>query len=310
MNAQRKLLNAAVAAMLGVFTLSALTGPASAVLKLNPDIACISKTASPGIVNEGVSTNITYEVTVENVGAATANDVTITDALPGDVSFVSAAGCTHSLGTVTCDIGSLAAGADATRTIVVNAPDPAPGDDLTNVASVSASNDASAGNNGGPGTACEVTVEVRERPPETDIECVVKTADPETLTEGQSEDITYEVTFRNNGPDTAANVFVIDTLPSGLTPIAVPGNCSFNVVTEELTCDFGTVNAGVTDTLTFQVNVPDPQVTDEIVNVAEVGTSTPDVDVVNNTCAVEVEVIEKPCPPKKKHHWWWWWRWF
>jgi hypothetical protein len=81
------------------------------------------------------------------------------------VSFDSAsAGCLHAAGTVTCDLGSVAAGDVVTIEIAVNAADPLPGDDLTNVASVSASNDPNASNNGGPGTSCEVSATVVEQP--------------------------------------------------------------------------------------------------------------------------------------------------
>jgi uncharacterized repeat protein (TIGR01451 family) len=309
----RSVLNAVAAALLGAFTLSALTGPASAVIVVpRPDVACIIKTADPGTLDEGVSEDITYEVTVRSVGAGTADDVTITDTLPGDVTFVSAAaGCVHVAGTVTCDIGSLASGAQATRQIVVNAADPAPGDDLTNVASVSASNDASAGNNGGPGTSCEVTVGVKIIERKADMKCVLKTGDPETLDEGVSEDITYEVTVRNIGDGTANDVVITDELPDDVTFDSAAAGCVH--VAGIVTCDIGSLAAGAQATRQIVVNASDPTPGDDLTNTASVSASN-DTSASNNggpgtSCEVDAVVKEKPRHHKKKW-WWWWWHWY
>jgi uncharacterized repeat protein (TIGR01451 family) len=78
----------------------------------------LSKTdgADPVFVGE----NITYTIQVTNNGPDNATGVTVTDNLPGSVTFVSAsAGCNESSGTVTCTIGNLSASSNTSLQIVV-----------------------------------------------------------------------------------------------------------------------------------------------------------------------------------------------
>src|SRR5207248_3614200 len=66
-------------------------------------------------------TDITYTLTVTNNGPSASSGGTVTDVLPAQVSFVSAsAGCTSTAGTVSCSVGTLAAGATQPLTIVVH----------------------------------------------------------------------------------------------------------------------------------------------------------------------------------------------
>jgi uncharacterized repeat protein (TIGR01451 family) len=91
----------------------------------------------PALVTE--NEQFSYDLTVTNDGPADATDVVIVDPLPTNATFVSAdAGCTEAAGTVTCDIGALAAGDSVTRSITVVAG--SAGGDLTNTATVSAFN--------------------------------------------------------------------------------------------------------------------------------------------------------------------------
>ena len=84
----------------------------------------LSLAASPNPVF--VSSPLTYTVTVQNLGVANATGATITNTLPGTVTFVSASvsqgSCSQSAGVVTCNLGTLNAGVTATATISVTAP--------------------------------------------------------------------------------------------------------------------------------------------------------------------------------------------
>jgi uncharacterized repeat protein (TIGR01451 family) len=101
-------------------------------------------TASPPVANVGAP--LTYSVTVTNTTAAAATGVTVTDTLPPGAAFQSATAtlgtCTGGIGTptVTCSIGTLAAGASATATITVTVvPRPSgPGAPLTNTVTATA----------------------------------------------------------------------------------------------------------------------------------------------------------------------------
>jgi len=66
---------------------------------------------------------LVYTLSVSNAGPAAATSVVLTDTLPAGVAFVSATAtqgsCTHSNGTVICQIGTLASGSSATIAISV-----------------------------------------------------------------------------------------------------------------------------------------------------------------------------------------------
>jgi len=111
------------------------------VLNMRPaaDVA-VTKNDSPDPV--AFHANLTYTVTVQNLGPSTARDVTMFDQLPADATFVSGTPgqgtCTlGGTGLLTCSIGTLNAFATTTVTIVVS-PSRA-GVTLTNTATVRAS---------------------------------------------------------------------------------------------------------------------------------------------------------------------------
>jgi uncharacterized repeat protein (TIGR01451 family) len=69
---------------------------------------------------------LVYTFTVANAGPSAASGVTLTDALPAGVQFVSATSaagtCGQSGGVVTCDLGTIPRGGSATATIAVSGP--------------------------------------------------------------------------------------------------------------------------------------------------------------------------------------------
>ncbi len=96
----------------------------------------ISMVDSPDPVSAGAS--LTYTLAVANTGPAAATGVIVTNVLPGGVSFVLAMSsqgtCTQNGGLVTCNLGTISGGTNATATIIVV---PTAGGLITNVAVVS-----------------------------------------------------------------------------------------------------------------------------------------------------------------------------
>jgi uncharacterized repeat protein (TIGR01451 family) len=85
-----------------------------------PDLV-VTEVASPSPAN--ISQPLTFTFTVRNVGTAGATGVSLTDVIPPNMQFVSATPsvgtCSESAGTVSCDLGDLAAGDSITIDIVV-----------------------------------------------------------------------------------------------------------------------------------------------------------------------------------------------
>ena len=116
-----------------------LRGSANAfIAKLGNDAdLAITNTVSRNPVMVG--NNFSYELAVTNNGPSLAPGVVVTDVLPAGINFVSAASsqgsCSNNAGTVTCNVGSLAAKATATITLTVSA---SAAGSITNMASVKA----------------------------------------------------------------------------------------------------------------------------------------------------------------------------
>jgi uncharacterized repeat protein (TIGR01451 family) len=97
----------------------------------------LTKTASP---NPAIAlANLTYRITVTNNGPSPATNVTMTDNLPSGVTFVSATptqGSCSGTSTVTCSLGSMSRGALVVVNVLITPQSPG---QLSNSASVSAS---------------------------------------------------------------------------------------------------------------------------------------------------------------------------
>ena len=118
----------------------------------------LAKTATPTFLTEG--SNATYTLTVTNNGADPDTNVVATDTLPAGESFVSGdPGCTAAANVVTCAFGTVAAGASAGLSYVVNVALGAP-TTLVNAASVTGDRpDSNPANN-----AASATITVNHNP--------------------------------------------------------------------------------------------------------------------------------------------------
>ena len=215
----------------------------------------ISKGPPNQVVAEGGT--VTFDVMVTNTGTAPATNVIVTDTLvagltPATVQFgattSSLATCAGAISgqTVTCNVGTLAAGASAV--VRITATETGTGCQYSNTASVSATGLS-------PVTSGSTAVTVQ---------CVgqaalvlSKTGTP-TVVNGNT--ITYTVTVTNSGSAAATNVIITDNLADSLTGVTATftigtGTCTVtagNVVT----CTAATLAANSSATITITATTP------------------------------------------------------
>ena len=213
----------------------------------------ISQTAS--IEFPAVGDSLSYTLTVENLGPNPANSVKIEDTLPAQVSYTSATGtdwsCVESAGTVICDYqNTLDAGITAEPVIItvsVNA-----NGTLNNIVSVGSTvNDHN-------GTNDSNTLEIPDKPPEDEADLAIsQSVSSESPKVGDS--LIYTIAVNNNGPDTATDIQIKDTLPTQVSYTGATGTdwiCVESAGT--VTCDYqNTLDAGITAgsiTITVSIN--------------------------------------------------------
>ncbi len=204
----------------------------------------ISKTVSNA--NPNVGDNITFLVTLTDLGPDFATGVTVQDSLPAGLTFVSA---TPSQGTYNSVTGQWTVGvADPStpRTLALVA---------TVVSSTAQTNTAtiSGANQFDPVTSNN-TASVTETPQQADL-AVTKTVSNATPNVGDT--ISFTVTVKNNGPNSATDVQVNDLLPTGLVYIANTVSQG-NYFSTTGIWTVGNVNNGAQATLTLTAQVVSP----------------------------------------------------
>jgi uncharacterized repeat protein (TIGR01451 family) len=262
------------------------------------DIDAIDTSADIGTTKSGPATvvpggTLGYTVTVSNNGPSDATNVSLTDALPANTSFVSvnqtsgpAFTCGFAAGTVTCTAATLAAGATAEFSIVFQADAAVSGGTITNEAFGSADDsDPNEGNNLSSTTADVVNADLT----------VTKSA-PATAFAGQN--ITYTITIANSGA-TAADVTLGDNLPAGTTFVSLTQTggpvftCSTPAVgvNGAVSCSLASMAAAASATFDLVVatpaTLPDATI---ISNTATVATTSPEPDTTDNSSTATTTV--------------------
>ncbi|MEM7114356.1 MAG: fibronectin type III domain-containing protein [Chloroflexota bacterium] len=198
-----------------------------------------------------VGDDVTYTIEVTNYGPNSADNVVVTDTLPGTVNFVSATpdnatSCTHNSGTITCALGPLNNSDVVVITVVVSTTQP--GTINNSVTMTSDATDPDSDNN----SASEETT-VNNVPPSDSELAITKTDNADPVDFG--DNIIYTVEVTNNGPEAAKSVVVTDSLPAGLTFVSATadngGGCSHDSGT--ISCNLGEIPNGDTVTISIEV---------------------------------------------------------
>jgi len=256
----------------------------------------VTKSDSPDPVLVGQT--LTYSIALQNDGPSDATGVTLTDELPSGVAYDSAipsqGSCSESGGTVTCALGEIANGNGATVELNVR---PQQEGTISNTARVSAETIDPNGAN--DADAEDTTVD-----PTADLS-ITKTDSPDPATAGQQ--LTYNLTVRNNGPSAATGVTATDTLPAGVSyRLAVPsqGSC-LEVSLGSVSCTLGSIASGESATVQIDVIALEGGV---LTNRAAVRGNEPDLDPSNDLATedttvtpvadVSISISDSPDPVK------------
>ncbi|MCC3543897.1 MAG: DUF4347 domain-containing protein [Microcoleus sp. PH2017_22_RUC_O_B] len=223
------------------------------------------------------NSNITYTISSTNNGPSPAANVLIQDPLPAGLTFVSASdGGTFNAatGAVTWPlVASLASGTSVTRTIVATVPGTL-GASLTNTAfSNSSTFDPNPLNNNGSSTVSQSPVTVALA------DLVTTKIGPATAIAGTT--VSYIISTVNNGPSTATNVTVTDTIVPGLTGVVASNGGTYNGTTGIVTFPAINILSGapaVENTISFVA----PTTGASVSNTASSTSATPDSNPANN----------------------------
>ena len=224
-----------------------------------------------------IGESFTYTVTVTNSGNDTATGVQVTDQLPEGVTFVSsqpAALFNPSTGIWT--VGTIAPGASSSLQITAIANTPGV---QINSAQVTAADQADIDSTPGNNVASEDDQDsVSITPASADLS-LTKTVDDPSPNVGQQ--VTFNISVSNAGPDPASSIDVLDSLPAGLTLLSAnPATGTFNPATG--LWSIPTLGVGASSTLVIQATV---DAVGDISNTAEIIASSqfdPDSTPANN----------------------------
>ena len=115
--------------------------------------------------------------------------------------------------------------------------------------------------------------------------------------------IGYAITVTNNGPDTASNPVISDTVPSGTTfdeggTFSAGWNCTLPSAggTGTMTCTAASLVSGASADFYMEAAVDAGAKVNEVDNTANVSSDTPDPDSTNNASTVATEVNAPPAP--------------
>ena len=237
-----------------------------------------------------IADRILYYLSVTNLGPSNVSHVVLTDTLPAGTQFISASpSCTYDTGTVTCNVGSLAANTTSeTYTLTVALDDTLPNDTLLTNQVLATSNvpDPSTANN----TASASTT-VTTNPANLHADLALTKSAPATVYAWG--EFTYTLQVENKGALDATAVTVTDTLPAEVVFVSASspqGACTYDSAQARVTCTLGDLKNGEQAHIYLAVQVASQYAGQSLLNQAVVAAITPDWEQQNNTATATTTV--------------------
>jgi uncharacterized repeat protein (TIGR01451 family) len=247
----------------------------------------ITKTAADA--NPAIDADDTFTLAVHNNGPNDAQNVVISDPVPGGMTFVSASqGCQLNGSTVQCQLGTVQSGDTVNVTVTLRAAPVAHGQSIGNVATVASTTDDPNPNNNSDGA----TVNVGER---VDLH-LTKAVSPSSVQAGQTA--TYTLVVTNDGPSDATGVTISDPLHQGLTFVSAnPSQGSCSEASGTVTCQLGTVPSGGSAQVEIVVRADSSAASTSLDNTATVTSNEPEARTDDNTAGSVLGVTAAPPTP-------------
>ena len=206
--------------------------PQTATIYINNVMLSIKKTTDKSKYNVGNS--VVYNIDVTNNGPDTATNLIVTDTLQSGLTYVSSTlgGSYNALTrTITWNLASLASGLHFLPSFTATVDSGTQGQTITNI--VSAHSD-------------QVITPVKSTPANINVNNAVlsikKTTDKSKYNVGNS--VVYNIDVTNNGPDTATNLIVTDTLPEGLNFVSSTKGGVWDPATRTITWNLDNLASG------------------------------------------------------------------
>ncbi|MDR3386316.1 MAG: DUF11 domain-containing protein [Rudaea sp.] len=217
-------------------------------------------------------TTASYTIVLTNGGPSTARNVSVADATPTGLVFVSTSGdCVTAF---PCTFASLDPGVPKQITVTFSIPAGyADGSPVANIASVTSDASDPAGAN----NSAEVDTSVTDS-----ADVAISQVGTGAVQAGNS--VSYTIALTNNGPSAASSVVVDDPTPSGLNSGSVSGDCA------SFPCSFASLAPGDVKTVTVTFGVPSDYAGNQIANVANVTSATDDPNLNNNIASAYTTV--------------------
>ncbi len=249
-------------------------------------------TGSPGAVSTG--STVTYALVGANAGPNPVANMAITVNLPPTSTYVGFSGagwtCSATGGTVTCTrVGPYAVGAQAPGLSIITTAGALSGS-ITTSATVSSGAGGIADPDVSDNTATTSTAIVTTG---ADMRMVSKTSlSGSPVATGAS--VTFRLSARNFGPQSADNVVLTDTLPTGWTVLGASGtNWTCSIAGQTVSCSRASMAVGAADDVDVTVRVPASVSAGgaTFTNTASVSATTTDPISSNNSASVAVTVL-------------------
>lgn len=221
------------------------------VVNAAPDVSVVK---DDGLTLVAAGQDVTYTLTINNVGNIDVTGVTVTDTVPAELTFVAASnGGTESAGVVSWPAFDLAAGATVTRTVTFTVGGAVPeGTTITNPAQVA--DDGSNGADVDPSNNSSTDVDTVDNIVDLQL---VKSQPAGGLVIGLP--ITYTLTYTNAGNVAASGVVITETVPTYTTFSAIGSTAGWSCADGSAagttcTLTIGNLSVGASGLATFVVN--------------------------------------------------------